>query len=171
MSRARLMWIGGLALAGLALAPLAARTPVLIWNASSSAPIGLYRLERGVAPAPGDRIAYRPTPELGRWLTKRGYLPAGAPLLKPVAVVAPSQVCRQGAQILIDGRTAAIARSRDRAGRPLPHWRGCWRLTSQTIFLLAPDVPDSLDGRYFGPTDAGAVMGRVVPIRTWEARP
>ncbi|PZQ20169.1 MAG: conjugal transfer protein, partial [Sphingopyxis macrogoltabida] len=32
--------------------------------------------------------------------------------------------------------------------------------------LLNPDHPDSLDGRYFGPLRASAVLGRAIPILT-----
>lgn len=168
MSRLRLLGAAGLALAGLGLGSLAAREPLLIWNASASAPIGLYRLDRSAAPVVGERVAWRPARDRALWLEARGYLPSGAPLLKPVAAVAPSMVCREGETVRIDGRRVALARSRDRLGRPLPQWRGCRRLTADTIFLLAADVPDSLDGRYFGPVERAAVMGRVTPIRTWE---
>lgn len=171
MSRAGLLVCVGLALAGLALGPVFAPTPLLIWNASASAPIGLYRLEPGVPPAVGERVAYRPAPERARWLAARGYLPAGLPLLKPVAAEAPSIVCRTGRTVTIDGRAVAEARLRDAAARSLPVWQGCVRLGTDTVFLLAPDVPDSLDGRYFGPVNRRDLLGRVTPIRVRETRP
>jgi type IV secretory pathway protease TraF len=31
------------------------------------------------------------------------------------------------------------------------------------------DVPDSVDGRYFGPFPRGSVIGRVLPVWTDEA--
>ena len=170
MSRAGLLVGGGLGLAALALGPVAAPTPLLIWNASASAPIGLYRLEPGVSPAVGERVAYRPAPDLSRWLAARGYLPAGLPLLKPVAAAAPSVVCRTGRTVTIDGRAVAEARLRDAAARPLPVWQGCVRLETDAVFLLAADVPDSLDGRYFGPVNRRDLLGRVTPIRVWETR-
>lgn len=170
MSRRPVLAAALAGLAALALGPLAGRTPLLIWNASASAPTGLYRLEPGASPIPGDRVAWRPTPVWSRWMAERNYLPEGLPLLKPLAATAPSVVCRHEDRILIDGRTVAWARTQDAAGRPLPRWSGCLALGPDAVFLLAPDVPDSLDSRYFGPVDRRDLLGRVVPIRVREAR-
>lgn len=156
-------------LTALALGPLAGRKPLLIWNASASAPIGLYRLDPTASPMPGDRVAWRPSPVWSRWMAERNYLPEGLPLLKPLAATAPSVVCRQQDRILVDGRIVARARARDAAGRPLPRWSGCIALAPDAVFLLAPEVPDSLDSRYFGPVDRRDLLGRVVPIRVREA--
>lgn len=170
MRRGAVLGCAALAVAGVALGPIAARTPLLIWNASASAPIGLYRLEPTVRPAVGERAALRPTPEWSRWFSARGYLPDGVPLLKPVAATAPSVVCRHDTEISIDGRPVARARDRDAAGRALPRWSGCVALGPEAVFLLAPDVPDSLDGRYFGPVHRDDLLGRVTPIRVREPR-
>lgn len=170
MKRMVVLGWAGLALAALALAPVAARAPRLIWNASASLPIGLYRLEPTRAAAAGELVAYRPAPEWSRAFAARGYLPDGVPLLKPVAATPPSVVCRQGLRIVIDGRTVAMALEKDRAGRPLPRWSGCITLGPETVFLLALDVPDALDGRYFGPVDRRDLLGRIVPIRIREGR-
>lgn len=168
MKRAVVLGWAGLALAALAISPVTARAPRLIWNASGSLPIGLYRLEPTRAAAAGDLVAYRPTPEWSRAFAARGYLPGGVPLLKPVAATAPSVVCREGLRIVLDGRTVAMALERDRAGRPLPRWRGCIALGPEAVFLLAPNVPDALDSRYFGPVDRRNLLGRIVAIRIRE---
>ncbi|WP_325148040.1 S26 family signal peptidase [Brevundimonas diminuta] len=164
-----LVW-AGLALAALALGPVTARAPRLIWNASASLPIGLYRLEPTRAAAAGELVAYRPAPEWSRAFAARGYLPDGVPLLKPVAATAPSVVCRWEQSVFIDGRKVADALEKDRAGRPLPRWRGCITLDPEAVFLLAPDVPDALDSRYFGPVDRKELLGRIVPVRVGEGR-
>lgn len=158
------------ALAALAFSAFTSPTPLLIWNASESAPVGLYRVEPTQFPSIGERVAYRPRNDWSRWLAARGYLPEDTPLLKPVAAVAPAVVCRHGVSILIDGRTVANARDRDAKGRLLPRWSGCVILGPDGVFLLAPDVPDSLDGRYFGPIDRRDLIGRVVPVRVPEQR-
>ena len=60
------------------------------------------------------------------------------------------------------------ALQRDRIDRPLPDWQGCRIVADGEIFLMNWDVPDSLDGRYFGPIPASAVIGRAVPLWTDE---
>lgn len=171
-SRRRYGAVLGLSLAGLsalAFAAVAAPTPRLVWNASPSAPIGLYRLDPAAPITLGRRVAYRPTPDQARLFARRRYLPQGVPLLKTVAAEAPAEVCRDGRAVRIDGRTVAHARRTDRAGRPLPTWSGCRRLSSDQILLLSADAPDSLDGRYFGPVSRGRILGVVTPL--WIREP
>lgn len=138
--------------------------PRVIWNASASAPIGLYRIHPDRDPAIGALVAITPPERLSRWLSARGYLPEGVPLLKHVAAKAGQRVCRTGDVVSVDARRVAIARARDGRGRPLPVWQGCHTLESGQLFLLNPSVADSLDGRYFGPLPASTVIGRATPL-------
>jgi len=138
--------------------------PRVIWNASASAPIGLYRIHPDRDPAVGTLVAVTPPERLARWLSGRGYLPEGVPLLKHVAAKTGQRVCRIGAVVRVDGRRVAIARLADGRGRPLPVWQGCRTLGPGEIFLLNPTVPDSLDGRYFGSLPASSVIGTATPL-------
>ncbi|WP_446325668.1 S26 family signal peptidase [Blastomonas sp. CACIA14H2] len=140
--------------------------PRLVWNASASAPIGLYRIQTHRNPPLGTLVAIAPPPHLSRWMAARGYLGENVPLLKHVAAKAGQRVCRIGNVVSVDGRPAAVAFIHDRAGRPLPFWRGCRMLKAGELLLLNPAHPDSLDGRYFGPLRASTVLGRAIPILT-----
>lgn len=161
--------LAGLGLAGLAWATLAHPTPRLIWNPSPSAPIGLYRLDPDAPIVLGAGVAYRPTPQQAQLFARRHYLPDGLPLLKTVAAVAPSKVCREGLALSIDAAVVARARSADRAGRPLPVWSGCRNLAPDQVFLLTAQAPDSLDGRYFGPVSRTRIIGPVTLL--WRVEP
>lgn len=138
--------------------------PRIIWNASASAPIGLYRVHPDSDPPAGALVAIAPPARLARWLSARGYLPEGVPLLKHVAAKAGQRVCRIGAVVSVDGDPVASARADDSRGRPLPSLQGCRTLGPGEIFLLNPAVPDSLDGRYFGPLPASSVIGTATPL-------
>lgn len=144
-------------------------SPRVIWNASASAPIGLYRIHPNSDPPSGALVAITPTEQLARWLSARGYLPEGVPLLKHVAAKAGQRICRTGDVVSIDAQPVATARARDGRGRPLPIWQGCRTLKPGELLLLNPSVPDSLDGRYFGPLPASALLGRATPILTRDA--
>ena len=48
----------------------------------------------------------------------------------------------------------------------MPAWDGCRLLSGDEILLLNADVPDSFDGRYFGPTRFDQVIGRLIPLWT-----
>lgn len=143
--------------------------PRVIWNASASAPLGLYRIEPVRDPPLGALVAVAPPPRLGRWMAERGYLGAGVPLLKHVSAKAGQRVCRIGGVVSLDSGAVVVALDRDRLGRPLPVWQGCRTLAAGELLLLNPARPDSLDGRYFGPLPASTVLGRAIPILTRDA--
>lgn len=145
-----------------------APAPRLIWNASASAPIGLYGIERDASPRVGDLVAIRPPTSLGAYLAARNYLPLGVPLLKRVAALPGARVCRSGVFITVDGRAVARTLARDRLGRPLPIWLGCRIVGTHELFLVNA-APDSLDGRYFGPLPALALIGIARPVLTRDA--
>ncbi len=109
-------------------------SPVFIWNASASVPIGLYRVlpedHLGVA----DLVAVMPPEPIARFLAARNYLPRGVPLLKHVLGLPGQTVCRIRLDILIDGIVMATARERDRFGRPLPDWHGCRTIRENEVF-------------------------------------
>ena len=138
----------------------------VVWNASASAPIGLYRIEPLSDPPHGALVAVTPPAPLARWLADRGYLGERVPLLKHVAAKPGQLVCRIGAVVSIDGRPVVVARERDGMGRPLPVWQGCRTLRAGELLMLNPDHADSMDGRYFDPLPASTVLGRAVPILT-----
>ncbi|MCZ4340348.1 S26 family signal peptidase [Sphingomonadaceae bacterium G21617-S1] len=148
---------------------LADPLPRVIWNASASAPIGLYRIHRDSDPPAGTLVAVTPPAPLARWMSARGYLPEGLPLLKHVAAKAGQRVCRIGNVVSVDTRPVVVARARDGRSRPLPVWQGCRTIRIGELLLLNPAVPDSLDGRYFGPLSASAVIGRATPILSRDA--
>ncbi|MFH3479111.1 S26 family signal peptidase [Xanthobacter variabilis] len=144
-------------------------TPLrVVWNASASVPIGLYTL----APAPdlevGDLVAVLPDKPLADFMVERGYIGRGVPLLKRVMALPGHEVCRSGPTITVDHVPLGNALDRDRAGRDLPVWQGCRTVAQDEFFLMNPNVPDSLDGRYFGPIPARAVVGTATPIYTDE---
>jgi conjugative transfer signal peptidase TraF len=145
-------------------------SPRLIWNASASVPIGLYRMSPAGSPRVGDLVAVLPPQALGGFLAERHYLPRGVPMLKRVAAVSGQSVCRIGARISVDGKHLGDARKQDHLGRGLPVWSGCRVLTPGDIFLMNPDVPDSLDGRYFGPLPAATITGRLTPLWITQVR-
>lgn len=140
--------------------------PALIWNASPSVPVGLYRVTEDRAPKLMDLVVVRPPDDLVSFLAEGHYLPRGVPLLKHVAALGGQRVCRIGFTISVDSVPLGDALERDHLGRPLPSWSGCIVLTDDQVFLMNPDRPGSLDGRYFGPLDRSTIVGRAEPIWT-----
>jgi conjugative transfer signal peptidase TraF len=162
-SRARVVLAGGLALIALAAPTLLDPAPRLVWNATASAPIGLWAITPGAPIAVGDTVLARAPDPARRLAAARGYLPFNVPLLKTVAAIDGDTVCADGRVIRVNGAAVAIRRPRDAQGRALPGWRGCMRLPEGAGLLINRD-PDSFDSRYFGPVAGAAIIGRARPL-------
>lgn len=159
---------GGTALCALLLPTVHSPALRLVWNVSASVPVGLYHIAPNAALHRGGLVALRPPPALARYMAMRRYVETGALLVKPIAAVSGQQVCRKSLTVTIDGATVATALVTDSNLRPLPTWTGCRHLRPGTVFLLALDVPTSFDGRYFGPVATSSIVGRAVPLWTWQ---
>jgi conjugative transfer signal peptidase TraF len=142
-----------------------AHRPLLVWNSSPSSPVGLYEVTPPELRVGDMAIAWLPD-AARRLADSRHYLPASVPLVKQVAAVRGERVCAAGATILINGRRAAIRKARDPSGRRLPWWSGCKVLRGGELFLLSANVPAAFDGRYFGITAPGDVIGKARLL--WE---
>ena len=143
-------------------------SPKLIWNASASLPIGLYAVRPIGALHDAELVAVTPPEPVASFLSDGGYLPRGVPLMKRVSGLPGQVVCRNGLSITIDNVDVGEAQARDRRGRDLPSWAGCRTLAPGEVFLMNPGVPDSLDGRYFGPLPVSSIVGRAAPVWTDE---
>ncbi|MGH8323559.1 MAG: S26 family signal peptidase, partial [Steroidobacteraceae bacterium] len=149
-----------MASATLSIAPAAIDfSPAFIWNASASVPIGLYRVLPEDHLAVMDLVVLMPPEPIAKFLADRNFLPRGVPLLKQVLGLPGQTVCRICLAVMIDGIVMAMARERDRRGRPLPAWHGCRTIAEGEVFLMNWESGDSLDGRYFGPLPAASIIG------------
>ena len=157
----RLRWgIAGIVLvAGLTATIVVRPRPYLVWNVSASAPVGLYSLSADGYPEKGDMVVARVPARWRELAARRRYIPANVPLVKRVVAEPGDTVCALGEDILINARRVAERRHRDAMGRALPWWSGCIVLRKGALFLLTAN-PSSFDGRYFGPTQRGDVIGR-----------
>lgn len=166
----RFAWstIGAAAICAIAIPAFVEFPKTVIWNASPSAPIGLYEVRAADRLDVPDLVVVDAPEPLARFVTERGYLPPDVPLLKRVVGLPGQTVCRFDRTISVDGTEIGAALERDRMGRPMPVWQGCRRIAPDEIFLMNRDVENSLDGRYFGPIPASSILGSAVPLWTDE---
>jgi conjugative transfer signal peptidase TraF len=151
-----------LAAGALLLTSLVHHHPLLVWNASSSMPPGLYRASLS-KPDIGDIVLLEPPSAFMRLALERGYLTGPVPFVKEIAAAAGDTVCRNGRTISLGGLTIAQAMDADAKGRPLPAWDGCLVLTKNEVFVLGIHA-GSFDSRYFGPIRRKAILTRLVPL-------
>jgi type IV secretory pathway protease TraF len=86
-----------------------------------------------------------------------------------VAALAGQSVCRIGLTVTVDGVAIGEARERDSRGRSPPVWQGCRVIGQGEVFLMNRQSALLLDGRYFGPLSAAAIVGRAIPL--WTEQP
>jgi type IV secretory pathway protease TraF len=153
--------LSGLAIAML-LVPQSMRSPVLIWNATPSAPVGLY-LVTGKTLETGRRVAVRP-PQAVRELGVRYRLMRSDDLLiKTAAARSGDVLCEREGRLERNGL--------DIGGRgPVGPGPGlfasgapCRRLRPGELLLLG-DGERSWDGRSFGLVSEHEVVGVVEPL-------
>lgn len=164
MRRLSVLLAMGMASIGIAASAFTDLPKVLIWNASASAPVGLYRMVPANSFHVGDLVAVMPPEPIASFLDQRGYLPEGVPLLKRVLALPGQVICRTGLTITVDGIEVGKAHEHDRRERSLPDWQGCEIIAAGNLFLMNRDVLDSLDGRYFGPMPVRSIIGIATPL-------
>jgi conjugative transfer signal peptidase TraF len=161
----RLLLLAGAA----ALASVAVSRPWVLINTTPSEPQGLY-LTNFETPSVGRLVAFRtPGAAFPYADAKLGFL-HHTPVLKAVAAARGDLVCTTGGRLAINGRDRGPVASTDEAGRALPRWIGCRRLTTDELFALSDRVPNSFDSRYFGPVSRQAVLGVYVPLLVAQER-
>jgi conjugative transfer signal peptidase TraF len=138
--------------------------PRLLWNASASVPIGLYAIHPAGRLTKGELVVVKPPAALAQFMASRRYLALGVPLIKHVAALPGEIVCRSGRSITVDGIVKAEALDRDTRGRKLPAWQGCRAVQTGEVFLMNAGIPDSFDGRYFGPVPDSTIIGSATPL-------
>lgn len=152
----------GLLISTIAVSPV----PRLVWNATASAPVGLYRNAPAASIARGDMVVARVPAHLRALASERGYIPAKVPLVKQVAALSGDTVCALGQEILLNGQQVGERLLADGNGRILPVWQGCVRLRDGQYFLFMRGIASSFDGRYFGLSEATDIIGRAQPLWT-----
>jgi conjugative transfer signal peptidase TraF len=142
--------------------------PRFVWNASESVPTGLYSVQPARRLIVTDLVVAFPPEPLATFLAEGGYLPRGVPLIKRILALPEQIVCRKDLLITVDAIEMGAARERDRRGRLLPVWQGCRVVRHGEVFLMNWDETASLDSRYFGSIPLTAIVGRAVPLWTFE---
>ena len=135
--------------------------PLLIWNASASAPVGLYLVSAPTKIEPGDMVAADLAQPYATFADQRHYLPHGVPLIKRVAAIEHDIVCADADGVWVNGRWLVGRKMTDAVGRPMPSWTGCQYLGEGDVFLLMEEHVDSFDGRYSGVTAPQNIIGKV----------
>lgn len=141
---------------------------ILIYNPTSSAPRGWYRVQAPADLHRGDFALVRLPAGVAAFADERRYLPKTVPMVKSVAAVVGDQVCEQTGLVRINDIVVARSLQRDGAGRDLVAWTGCRRLRAGDLFLLGMTNNASFDSRYYGPLSASSVVGKAIPVWTWR---
>lgn len=144
-------------------------------NTTPSEPLGLWRIVLLDRPAQvGDRLfVCLPRTAPFEEARRRGYLRFGlcsgwrGPLIKQVAALAGAHII-VGHSVAIDGVPLpnSILRAHDGEGRALAPFVG--GIVPEGAAFLHSGFEGSYDSRYFGPVPLDGVLGRAVPLFTFD---
>lgn len=140
---------------------LVASSTRLLVNLTPSEPRGLYR----VVPRPasqyvrGMRVVLPVPGGFTSFVVERGWLAPGIPLVKEIGAVAGDRVCVGARQATVNDRIVGPVYADDSAGRALPALRGCFIVRPGEFLPVSTRIPNSFDGRYFGPQAVATIIG------------
>ena len=139
--------------------------PIVLYPISPSLPEVLYI--RSTDAVRVGTIAAFPMPDVARrYQRQRGQeLPADFLFMKPIAAGPGDNVCNSAAEgLTINGVWRAKTMADNLDGSALPIWNACRRLSDQEYFMLSDHVPNSFDGRYFGPVQHADILATYRPL-------
>lgn len=140
----------------------------IVINTSGSVAPGLY--VRSIAsPAIGQLVEFLiPASARGYVLTRTGQSGDDWYILKPIVAGPGDTIDSTGAWLIINGRQVApMPPARDAAGRNLPIWHECRRLSSDEFFVFSSRIPNSFDSRCYGPIRREQIVSVRKPLLTW----
>ena len=134
-------------------------------NLSDSEPWGLYRLTKFTGHLDKGELIIMKVPVQARpYVYGRGWLPKGRLLLKNVGALTGDQVTITNDKISINQKDIGPVFQQDHQGKPLPKLRGSFRIQPGYFLPLATAIPNSFDGRYFGPVPLRLIVGEAIPV-------
>ena len=138
--------------------------PLVLYPVSTSLPTGPY-LRSFETVDIGKIVAFAVPDAARRYQMKRGEnVPPDFLFMKPIVAGPGDLVCNSLAGLWVNGERLAATASHDQRGEPLPLWQGCQPLADDQYFMVSGHVPNSFDGRHFGPIEAADIAGVYRPL-------
>ena len=145
----------------------------IVWNASPSMPVGIWRVTAVRSIIRGQVVTLCPSQATAALGLDRGYLDGGecttgvAPLLKPIAAVPGDTVEVSDVGIAVNGTLLrhSAAMAADDLGRPMQAVPvGTYAVGRGEIWVVSSYDPRSFDSRYYGPVPVENIRGTARPL-------
>jgi conjugative transfer signal peptidase TraF len=144
---------------------LAVRKPCYYLNLSDSEPWGIYQLMPFNGHLiTGELVIMEVPVQAHPFVYGRGWLPQGGLLLKNIGAIPGDQIIIENSRIMINQKYIGPVFNHDSQGKPLPEIRGSFRIQPGYFLPLATAIPNSFDGRYFGPVSLRLIVGKAKPV-------
>jgi conjugative transfer signal peptidase TraF len=145
------------------------KPPKLIYNPSSSAPIGWYAVTHKDDYKAGDMVAAQIPDWAAKMAQARGYLPIGAPVIKTIIATPGTQYCIRSRTLIVPNYPPFSHHSFDSQEREMPvQPDGCRSLNSGEYLIGSTTYERSFDSRYFGSVEHADLIGTVELIGAVE---
>lgn len=146
------------------------KTPLYL-NLTPSEKLGIYLLTPlKTNPMPGDLVLFAVPNQAKPYILGRGWMKEGGMLLKHIGAVKGDKVLIDEESIFINGKYIGPVSQNDSKGLPLPKLRGEFKIKPDHFLPIATNIPNSFDGRYFGPVPYKLIKGEAIPIFLWKQK-
>lgn len=135
----------------------------LSYQVSASMPKGFYwiTLVHGALHR-NEIVVFQPPKQFKEFLTAHHWLPDDGIMMKHVIGMPGDWVCKRDDYIWLNHHVLAPIFSHAPKGERLPELPFCQTLLHNQYLLMSLRVPNSFDGRYFGPVVRQRVIGRAI---------
>lgn len=135
----------------------------LSYQVTPSMPKGFY----WVTPIHGslhrnEVVVFKPPAQFEKYLTKKHWLPDDGVMMKHIVALPGDWVCKKDDYIWLNDKMLAPVFSHAPKGEALPSLAFCGTLLHNQYLLMSLRVPNSFDGRYFGPVSRRLIIGRAI---------
>ena len=134
------------------------KTPVFIWNNTSSLPKGIYKISQGYDY--GDIVAFDIPTAIIPLIKERNYIPVYDRLLKPIVGMQGDIICIKDTTIMINDQYFGKTSLLDSSGRDLPQNEGCTTVEAGHVWVMIEGNSLSLDSRYYGQVSEQLIYGK-----------
>ena len=137
---------------------------LLTYQISVSMPRGFYLIFPAKNIHRGDIVVFAPPPPIIEFLKQHEWAPSNGHLMKIVVATAGDNICKRSGAVWINEKRFAPVYDYYAPKRLLPNTPFCETLSNHHYLLMSTLVPHSFDGRYFGPVDENAIIGKAKRI-------
>ena len=140
----------------------------ITYSATASMPRGFYLIIPTKKIARHDIVEFIPPSNVRDLIKEQHWTPDSGLIIKYVFAIPKDHVCIKNQIVWVNGKKVSHVYKSYAKNKPLPQARICNKLKENQYLLLSTKSDRSFDSRYFGVVSSQEILGRAVPIFTYN---